>query len=227
MTFKEDDGEGPLHGYRGGPRGAAARYPEAATVAVSRQPGARGTTVARRLAARLGWEAFPQEMLEYLAAEETARSQLFADAPADVAAWVDDRLRAVAGEGRAAHPEELGDLPRVLLTLAATGKAVMVGRGAGFLLDPATTLHVRLTADADDRIAYMQQHLRMTADEAARHVEQLDRQRRDFLGRFFHYQPGDVGPFDLVINVSRVGEAVAASLIAEAVKAKSPAGGEP
>ncbi len=40
-------------------------------------------------------------------------------------------------------------------SLAARGEAILVGRGAGYYLPPEMSLHVRIVAPLDDRIAHM------------------------------------------------------------------------
>jgi hypothetical protein len=61
----------PLHGYQGdrAPRPAGPDVPAGLTVAVSREAGSRGGSIARRAARKLGWEVYNQELLEYIAQE--------------------------------------------------------------------------------------------------------------------------------------------------------------
>src|SRR5262249_2178844 len=63
------------HGYQGD-RGAAPApraAPAALTVTVSRESGARGGTIARRVARKLGWQVYDQELLEFMASDGVAR----------------------------------------------------------------------------------------------------------------------------------------------------------
>src|SRR6476619_4257146 len=85
----------PLHGNRGEavPRPVG---PNAVTIAIRREAGARGGTVARRVGKRLGWQVYDQELLEFLCANEVARQSVLADVPLDAIAWVTaqmDRVR--------------------------------------------------------------------------------------------------------------------------------------
>ncbi len=45
----------------------AQEIPAALTVAISREAGARGSTIGRRAARILGWPVYDQEMIEYMA----------------------------------------------------------------------------------------------------------------------------------------------------------------
>ena len=65
----------PLHGFRGDiPAGKLTR-PRGMTVAVSREAGARGTTVARKLGELLGWQVFDQETIDYLLVTDPGRAR--------------------------------------------------------------------------------------------------------------------------------------------------------
>ena len=103
---------------------------------------------------------------------------------------------------------------------------MLIGRGAGYVLPPRSTLHVRLVAPLQDRIAYMSQWLRLTIDEAAEQVRLRDSRRGDFIRTHFHRAPGDVHQYDLALNSSFLGEDTCVELIAQAARAKLAARGQ-
>lgn len=215
--------EAPAHGFRGGPGGdGPAAYPRALSVAVSREAGARGGAVARKVGELLGWQVFDQELLDYLLGDEAGRGRLVADLPAAARGWADAHLGGLRRAGRVG-PDADGDrLVRLLLAVAAGGDAVIVGRGAGHLLPAETTVHVRVTAPFDDRVSYDAQHLRLTRDEAAAEVRSRDDRRALFLARAVGRDPADLSAYDVVVNTSRLGVEGAARVVAEAVRAKHP-----
>src|SRR5262249_48199375 len=111
-------------------------------------------------------------------------------------------------------------LARVILAVAVQGKAMLIGRGAGYVLPRETTLHVRIIAPLPDRIAYMSQWLRLTLDEAAEQVRLLDNRPAEFMQAHFHRQPSDIYQYDLLLNSSLLGEELSVALIAQAARAK-------
>src|SRR5205085_3026062 len=181
MAFsREAEVHAPLHGFRGDTAPAPKRpKPKGLTVAVSRQAGARGGSVAKWAAQLLGWEAFDHEALDYLCRNEAARAELLADLPAGAKEWA------------AAHAERLSvgrdwtpataEMVRLILALAARGEVVLVGRGAGFLLPAATTIHARVVAPLGERAAYLGDLLRLPPAEAAAEVRARDRKREAFV----------------------------------------------
>ena len=220
-------GQGPLHGYRGEPAPAAAdRWPGGLTVALSRESGARGGSIARRVGRKLGWQVVDQELIDYLLQDELA----FQDLPEPARAWVDERLDQLLRARVVANDPEVVPLARAVLRLGAQGEVVVVGRGAGYLLPPATTLHVRIIAPEADRIAYLAQWLRLTTEEATEEVRRRDRRRAEFLTQYLGCQPNDPYPYDLLVNSSRLGEEQSAELLVQAARGKllglEPAGAE-
>lgn len=215
----------PQHGYRGGAGEAGpAAYPKALTVAVSREAGARGGAVARKVGELLGWQVYDQELLDYLLLDEAGRARLVADLPAAARGWADAHFDELRRAGRVGPEADTDRLVRLLLAVAAGGDAVLVGRGAGHLLPVETTLHVRVVASLDERVSYAAQHLRLPRDEAAAEVRSRDDRRALFLARAVGRDPADLTAYDLVVNTSRLGVEGAAQVVAAAVRAKHPLG---
>src|SRR4029079_11959210 len=93
----------PLHGNRGDRRDRPSA-PAGGAIAISREAGARGETIARRVGQRRGGEGgtpaargcgrrrggrvYTQELLESLCANDVPRQSVLADVPADAAGWV-------------------------------------------------------------------------------------------------------------------------------------------
>ncbi|HKB42567.1 MAG TPA: cytidylate kinase family protein, partial [Gemmataceae bacterium] len=179
-----------------------------------------GTTIARRTARKLGWDLYTQEHLEFLSANEVARSQVQDGVPAGGVAWAEEQLDHLRSAGVIGPNSELNELARLLLLLAARGHVVLVGRGAGFFLPRETTLHARIVAPPEDRVAHMAQSLRLTREEAAEQVRQRDEKRLDFLVRHFQRRLIELYDFDLVLNSCLLGEELSADLIVAAVHGK-------
>ncbi len=145
---------------------------------------------------------------------------MLANLPADAAHWAEEHLQALLRDKQLSTNPSVLDLARIVLALAAQGEAVLLGRGAGYILPRATTLHVRIIAPLEDRIAYMSQWLRLTVEEATEQVRLRDRNRGEFLGTHFHRQPSDAYQYDLLLNSSLLGEELCVDLIAQAARAK-------
>jgi cytidylate kinase len=210
----------PRHGFQGdrGRPPAVRHAPLALTIALSREAGARGTSIARRAGLRLGWQVYDQELLEYMSQDAAARQEIVENLPAACLDWMAHRnadLRQTCGvdEQSAVYP-----LAQTVLALAARGEAVLIGRGAGYILPRESTLNVRILAPLADRIAYTGQWLRLTTAEATARVTSRDERRADFLRVHFGRTPAEVHQYELLLNSTSLGEENCAELIAKAAQ---------
>jgi cytidylate kinase len=213
----------PVHGYRGEtPTPPPPSRPHGLAVAISREAGARGGTVARKVGELLGWQVFDQESLDYLIQNETARGQFLAEVPDSAKAWASAHFARLKGKQKllaAADPDTVAMI-ELVLAVAARGDAVILGRGAGFLLPPETTVHVRVIAPLESRVAYFAQWLRLPRVEAAAEVTARDERRSKYLKQALGRDPADPTGYDAVVNAERLGIEGTAQFIQWAVRTK-------
>lgn len=212
----------PRHGFQGD-RGAAPSPrtgPTGLCLAFSREAGARGGTIARRVGRRLGWQIYDQELLEFMAQEAVARQGMIDTLQAPGSEWVEARLEQLLREQSISQHPFIINLARVVLALGLQGQAVFIGRGAGFILPRATTLNVRVIAPLHERIAYMGQWLRLTDEEAAERVRTRDERRAEFIATHFSRPSSDPHQYDLILNTSHFGEDICVELVVQAVNAR-------
>lgn len=212
----------PLHGHRGD-RPDRPVAPAGVPIAISREAGARGETIARRVGKRLGWQVYTQELLEFLCANDVARQSVLADVPPTAAGWVAAQLDRVKRDRGIDPDAEGGDMPRLILSIAARGQAILVGRGAGYYLPRESSLHVRIVAPLSNRVAHMADLLRLTREQAAEHVRTTDERRAEFLLKHFGRRSTDSYDFDLVLNSGLLGEETCADVILAALNGKQDA----
>lgn len=215
----------PRHGFQGNraPRPLLERVPAALSVAVSREAGSRGSSIAKRAARKLGWQVYTQELLEYISNEGNFRQDIEQNLSPAARHWSEARLQTLLAQQNVSQHPSIVELSRIILGLGARGEVVLIGRGAGIILPRESILHVRIMAPLADRIAYMSQWLRLTAEAAAEQVRLRDGRRAEFIANHFHRQAADVYQYDLVLNSSLLGEELCADLIAQAARAKHAA----
>jgi cytidylate kinase len=217
-----DMDEIPLHGYQGERvRQLGPLIPPTPSVAISREVGARGGEVARRLAAKTRWPLYDSELLGYSSQDPAAIDSLLAELPAEAGPWIDRRMETLHRLGLLNSDPSFEAVSRLILALAAKGDAVFVGRGAGFILPRETTLHVRMIAPLEDRISYMSQWLRLSRAEAAVQVATREAKRAEFLAQCLHLSDHAI-IYDMVLNSSALGEQLCTELIVQALPCKKP-----
>ena len=209
-------------------------------ITISREYGAGGLRIGRRVADRLGLDFF-----DALLIEETARRlRVSEDA---VRRW-DERgeglllrvLRAMrtahpeyasgsawpdAEEGTA-DPERISRVTREIIEeVGRAGNAVIVGRGGAFILQADEGVHhFRIVAPRAQRILWLLESGR-SEDEAARTLDRVDRERLALVRRLFGVDARDAGHYCLVVNTGCVSIESAADLLVE-IAGISPLGAD-
>jgi cytidylate kinase len=207
----------PRHGFQGdrGAAPAARAVPQGLSITVSRESGARGGTIARLVATKLGWQVYDRDILEYMAQDTVVHQGILDSLSPAAAAWVEARLAELHDESNLAGDPAIENLARLVLALGAQGEAVLIGRGAGCILPRESTLNVRIVAPLPQRIAYMAQWMRLSVPEATEKVRSRDERRAEFLRAHFSRSPGDVHQYDMVLSSTMLGEEGCAEVIAQ------------
>lgn len=110
-----------------------------------------------------------------------------------------------------------------MLTIARHGRAVIVGRGAQFILRPERTLRVRAFAPPEVRIARIAERDRISRDEARAVVLRHDAERNAFCRQHFNADPSDPHHYDLLLNTGTLSVETCADGVVGAFRARFPA----
>src|SRR5262245_34526232 len=113
VSQKRSDDRTPRHGDRGDGRRAGPRFPRTLTVAVSRQSGARGGSIAKVVGRKLGWQVVDQELMEFIGQKGGTDDDLSAAARL----WAEQRLEELRQQGLLAGGDDVISMARVALTL--------------------------------------------------------------------------------------------------------------
>ncbi len=196
-----------------------ARSPEGPhyTIALSREAGTQGRTIARLVGERLGWAVYDRELLSLLAEQMGVQPALLENVDEKRVNWLLEFVENLSSPGSVSQSSYVRKLVETIVRLAAKGDCVLVGRGAAQILPPATTLRVRLIAPPPQRIAATQKQFQLTHSEAERWVQKTDHERTDFVSRHFHYDPTAPHGYDLILNSARYSAEGSAELIIEAL----------
>ncbi|HET9016794.1 MAG TPA: cytidylate kinase-like family protein [Thermomicrobiaceae bacterium] len=191
--------------------GADAR--ELRAVTVSREYGSGGGEIAARLARRLGWDLIDHDIV--------ARVARVLGETEDEAAARDEHQEGLLARilGNMAWVEQPVDVSALGLTPDAearryrqavteivesgyhTGRVVVVGRGAQFILAACPdVLHLRVVAPLDLRVAYVMRREGLDEVAARERVRRKDEGRARYLDSQYHHRADDARLYDLVIN---------------------------
>jgi cytidylate kinase len=196
----------------------AGRAARAFTIALGRAAGTPGTSVAREVGARLGWPVYDNELLQRIAGEMGLRTSLLESVDERRQNWLLQCVEAFPQQTGVTEGAFLRHLVQTVLSLGAHGQCLIVGRGASLLLPPESTLRVRLVAPLEDRIEAASRRLELSRPDAARWVEQTERERVRFAKDHFQKDPSDPALYDLVLNTARWSVAECADFIIEGLR---------
>jgi hypothetical protein len=190
--------------------GAVEAFPRIVTV--SREFGAGGARIAGRVAAELGFQLWDQELVSHVARKAELEAHVVRD--------VDERGRDLLEEVLAASlPGQMSSskyrslLTRTVSELADRGGAVIVGRGANFLVPSEKALRVRVVCPLKKRIDRYATASRLDVDAAARFVISKDKEREKFVYQLCAERSTDALSYDLIVNTADLSEHAAAQLI--------------
>jgi len=201
-------------------------------ITISRQFGAGGKTLALKLADRLSYEIAHEQIIEELA----AKAQLSEEG---IRAFeVEEEVGSSQGEGAASSRGGFLDrifdtgrkymdgqtylklLYEIMPKVAEQDNIILLGRGAQFILkDRPDTYHVLLVADYADRVKFMQEHYRISEEEARQAVAKQGKRRLKLM-KVFHSEDYDQPVhYNLVVNRSKVSMDQALEIVIELVQA--------
>jgi cytidylate kinase len=193
-------------------------------VTIEREYGSGGGEIAQRVADRLGWKLW-----DHLLTEEIAR---LANCPKAVVEVREERtdpiyyrlfksfLRGSYEGSLNAHTLKLVDCEAILkLTesvvqnVAKTGNSVIVGRGSQhFLRNRQDTLRVFLYAPREAKVRRVQARGK-SENEAEELVDSIDRERADFILKYFGVEWPDRSVYHTMVNTAIGDEAVVQTVL--------------
>ncbi len=187
-------------------------------VTISREPGSGGQLIAAGLAERLGYDLFHQEVIHKMA-ESTQMSQMLLESLDEKGLSTLDNLISSIIYDRYLWPDKyLKHLMKVIGTIGKHGHAVIVGRGANFILSSEKIIKVRIIAPLKQRIMNVANEFDCSEEEAKRRVIRSESNRRAFIRKYFNGDISDPINYDLIVNSNLLGIEASVKAIVNTVR---------
>ena len=170
------------------------------TITISREPGSGGRMVAKNLAAKLDFKVFHQEVLIEIAKRADVSDKLLATLDEKGLTVLEDCISSLVYDRHLWPDEYLKHLMKVIGAIGEHGRAIIVGRGANFVVPPQNRLRLRIVAPQGVRIANVAHVFDLTAEDAKRHIIRTESDRRAFIRKYFNADITDPINYDIVIN---------------------------
>jgi cytidylate kinase len=176
--------------------------PGISIVTLSREPGSGGRIVATRLAEKLGIDIFHQEVIHEMAESAHVSEQLLETLDEKGLSILEDWISSLVNKRYLWPDRYMQHLMKVIGTIGRHGRAVIVGRGANFILPPEKRFSVRIVAPQAWRINNVAKEFGLSPEDAKRRVMRTESDRRAFIRKYFNADIADPTNYDLVINTA-------------------------
>ena len=139
--------------------------------------------IAGKLARDLGWSLWDKELLDAIAADAAVSRRVVEAFDEKTISEIELFARGALGDSDIAGFLYPRHLAHALSAIAKLGNAIILGRGANFILPH--TLNVRIDASDECRIRNMMSYENYTHEQAEAKIHESDREREHFLDKVF------------------------------------------
>jgi cytidylate kinase len=189
-------------------------------VTISHESEDQGIALGQSVAERLGFGYWDRDLVMELAGllnEKTATSMMLEES---TCAAIEKFLGTSVPSQEAVSADYADLVRRIFNSITHRGGAVIVGRGAQFLVSPRESLRVRLVAPYDVRARKLETREGITFEEAQRTIEVGDHETASFVLHSMGHDVADPAYFDLIVNTDSSPCGPAVSLVLTAYFAK-------
>jgi len=186
-------------------------------VTLSREPGSGGRIVAARLAEKLDIDIFHQEVINEIAKSADVSNKLVETLSERGLSTLEDWISSLVHERHLWPDRYMQHLMKVVGTIGKHGHAVIVGRGANFILPPERRFSVRIVAPQAWRVKNVSRKFDISQEDAKRRVMRTESDRRAFIRKYFNADIADPTNYDLVINTATLNVDDAVKVISSAL----------
>jgi cytidylate kinase len=173
-------------------------------ITISSEPGSGGRIIARGLAKQLGIDLFDRDIVKEIAESAHISGAVIETMEKDRLSGIKDFISSLVNDRYLWPGVYLDHLMKVVAAIASHGNAIIVGRGANFLIPAEDRLSVRVIAPLDVRVKNVAKEFGVTQDEAKRRVINRENRRSAFIRQSFNADVADPRNYDLVVNTQKL-----------------------
>lgn len=185
-------------------------------ITISRAFGAGGDVLGALLGERSGFDVWDRDLVNAVADAAGGDVRMMASLDERRRRAIDDAVHGFLRGIDHTNTQYFRALARVIRTIAEHGNAVVVGRGANYLLTPERSLRIRVAAPLSWRVEHYAEVTDMSRARAREVVRERDRERADFISHYFRRDISEASDYDLVLNSASLGRDAMARLVFDA-----------
>jgi len=206
----------------------------APAITISRQAGARGRTISKKIQRALRdrspqdpipWTCFDEDLVEKVLKDHDLPTSLAKFMPDDSVSEIDSTINEILGR----HPSLWSLFEHTVETivhLCHMGHCILVGRGGNKVAEGLSNVtRVRFVGTLPQRIKQMVNVHGMSNKEAKHYIKREDHARQRYMKNHFGCNIDDPLDYDLVINTDHYSDDAVVQLVLSAVAAKQAESG--
>jgi cytidylate kinase len=178
-----------------------AHLSEGPWISVSKQWGSGGDEVARRIADELGWQPFDREILSDIARNTKMMQTVLSRLDEHAIGGFNDYMTQLLMPHALGQITYLQAMTRVIWGLARQGRAVILGRGANWILNPEYGLRLRVVASLEERVARVADKEGLSIADSEKQVRGHDAEQIAFIRQVFDRDINDPLGYDVMLNL--------------------------
>ena len=173
-------------------------------ITISSEPGSGGRIIAQGLAKRLSIDLFDRDIVKEIAESAHISGVVIETMEKDRLSGIKDFIASLVNDRYLWPGVYLDHLMKVVAAIASHGNAIIVGRGANFLIPAEDRLSVRVIAPLEVRVKNVAKEFGVTREEAKRRVINRENRRSAFIRQSFNADVADPRNYDLVVNTQKL-----------------------
>jgi len=170
-------------------------------ITISRLPGCDAWNIAKQISENLEVDFFDQEIVDEIARNADVNRRVVETVDEQDNSIILDWLSMLTAERHLWPNEYLGQLTNVIGAIGAHGHAVILGRGASYILPKAICLRVLVVAPLERRIQNVSEAYKVSEKIARQNVLGKESERIAFIRGYFHEDMLSPVNYDLVFNM--------------------------
>lgn len=169
-------------------------------ITISREPGSGGNMLGERLSQQLQFDLFYQEFIHKMAESAHVSVRLLETLDEKGASVLEEWISSLVDKRHLWPDRYLQHLMKIIGTIGKHGRAVIVGRGANFVLPPEKRISLRVISPLETRIRNVSQAFGAAAAEARSRILKTESDRKAFIKKYFNEDIQNPLNYDVIIN---------------------------
>lgn len=173
-------------------------------ITICMEAGSGGYLIGEALAKRLDFELYSRNILNAISHSANVSSNALDLIEKERFSRLQDFVSSLLSDDYVYSGDYFQHLNKIVNALGIIGRAVIVGRGANFILPPEKRFAIRVVAPGEVREKNVAFHFGVPIVEAKKRIKHRDSRRKSFIKGAFHADIADWRHYDLIINTARL-----------------------